>query len=82
MATSSNRTIAKVYPEKSLGLSVCMFYGKKVVKKVRKLLNLVLNSRDGSRFSNILFNYRISDLSLTRSGHCRWSLNCIICMRF
>ncbi len=64
--------------------------------------------RDGSRFSNILFNYRISirlcdyflkvyqgltiktvrwregrsDLSLTRSGHCRWSLNCIICMRF
>ncbi len=23
-----------------------------------------------------------SDLSLTRSGHCRWSLNCIICMRF
>ncbi len=23
-----------------------------------------------------------SDLSLARSGHCRWSLNCIICMRF
>ncbi len=67
-----------------------------------------LSSRDGSRFSNILFNYRISirlcdyflkvyqgltiktvrwregrsDLSLTRSGHCRWSLYCIICMRF
>ncbi len=65
-------------------------------------------TRDGSRFSNILFNYRISirlcdyflkvyqgltiktvrwregrsDLSLARSGHCRWSLNCIICMRF
>ncbi len=64
--------------------------------------------RDGSRFSNIQFNYRIlirlcdyflkvyqgltiktvrwregrSDLSLARSGHCRWSLNCIICMRF
>ncbi len=64
--------------------------------------------RDGSRFSNILFNYRISirlcdyflkvyqgltiktvrwrerhsDLSLARSGHCRWSLNFIICMRF
>ncbi len=64
--------------------------------------------RDGSRFSNILFNSRISirlcdyflkvyqgltiktvrwregrsDLSLARSGHCRWSLNCIICMRF
>ncbi len=67
-----------------------------------------VRTRDGSRFSNILFNYRISirlcdyflkvyqgltiktvqwregssDLSLTRSGHCRWSLNCIICMRF
>ncbi len=69
---------------------------------------VLIDNRDGSRFSNILFNYRISirlcdyflkvyqgltiktvrwregrsDLSLARSGHCRWSLNCIICMRF
>ncbi len=34
LATSSNRTIAKVYPKKSLALSVCIFYGKKAAKRV------------------------------------------------
>ncbi len=38
LETSSNWTIAKVYPKKSLGLSICIFYGKKPAKRVWKLL--------------------------------------------
>ncbi len=33
LETSSNWTIAKVFPEKSLGLSICTFYEKKKKKK-------------------------------------------------
>ncbi len=44
LATSSNWTIAKVYPKTSLGLSVWIFYGKKAAKRVWKLLNIALKS--------------------------------------
>ncbi len=44
LATSSKLMKAKVFFFfMSLGLSVCIFYGKKAAKRVSKLLNIVLN---------------------------------------
>ncbi len=45
LATSSKWMKAKVFSNKSLGLSVCTCYGKKATKRVSKLLNIVLKSR-------------------------------------
>ncbi len=46
LATSSKLMKAKVFFFfKSLGLSVCIFYGKKAAKRFSKLLNIVLKSR-------------------------------------
>ncbi len=47
-----------------------------------RLCDYFLKVYQGLTIKTVRWREGCSDLSLTRSGHCRWSLNCIICMRF
>ncbi len=74
LETSSNWTIAKVYPERSLGLSVCIFYGKNPLKgsgssEYSAIVELVCERRGSRRQIFVAVMWILLCISSSASSH-------------